>query len=60
MKQRMISSLLPLSVIIAMASVACAEIAKPKSFDIRSYRAVGDDVAMEIVWGVHIDKKKYR
>jgi polygalacturonase len=47
MKQRMISRLLPLSVIIAMASVACAEIAKPKSFDIRSYGAVGDGVAME-------------
>ncbi len=30
-----------------MASVACAEIAKPKIFNIKSYGAVGDGVAME-------------
>ncbi len=47
MKQRVISGLLPVSVIIAMVSVACAEIAKPKIFNIISYGAVGDGEALD-------------
>ena len=47
MKQRMISRLLLVSVIAGMASVACAEIAKPKIFNIKSNGAIGDGVTME-------------
>ena len=47
MNQRMISRLLQVSAIIGMASVASAEIAKPKIFNIRSYGAIGDGVAMD-------------
>ena len=47
MKQRMISRLLLVSVIVSMASVACAEIAKPKIFNIKNYGAIGDGVTME-------------
>ena len=47
MIRRMISSLLQVSVILGLASVAGAEIAKPKMFNIKSYGAVGDGEAME-------------
>ena len=47
MKQRMISCFLLVSVVAGLASVACAEIAKPKIFNIKSYGAVGDGVAVE-------------
>jgi len=47
MIRRMISSLLQVSVILGLASVAGAEIAKPKTFNIKSYGAVGDGEAMD-------------
>jgi len=47
MRQRMVSSLLLISVIAGMASVVCAEAVKPQMFNIKSYGAVGDGVAME-------------
>ena len=46
MKQRLISRLLLVSVIAGLASVASAEIAKPKVFDIKTYGAIGDGVAL--------------
>ena len=47
MKQRKISRFLLVSVIAGMASVACAEMVKPKMFNIKSYGAIGDGVARE-------------
>ena len=47
MKRQMISSLLQVSVILGLASVAGAEIAKPKTFNIKSYGAVGDGETMD-------------
>jgi len=43
----MIIMLLLVFVITGMASVVCAEIVKPKFFNINSYGAIGDGVAME-------------
>ena len=40
-------SLLLISAIVSLGSVAHAEVTKPKRFDIRSYGAVGDGVAMD-------------
>ena len=46
MNQRMISRLLQVSAIIGMASVASAEINKPRAFSIKAYGAIGDGVAL--------------
>lgn len=47
MKQFQAFTILLLSVIVSTESVADAEITKPKIFNIKSYGAVGDGVAME-------------
>ena len=47
MKQRMISTLLLVSVIVGMDLIAYAQLAKPKIFNIKSYGAIGDGVAIE-------------
>ena len=46
MKRRMLSRLLLVFVIAGLASVAGAEIAKPKIFNIKTYGAIGDGVAL--------------
>ena len=43
----MIKNLLSLSLVLGLASVVGAEIAKPKRFNIKSYGAIGDGVALE-------------
>lgn len=47
MKQRMIGSLLPVTVFAALASLAGAEPATPKVFNIKSYGAIGDGITLE-------------
>ena len=47
MKQRIMSRLILVFVVAGMASAAGAESATPKIFNIRSYGAIGDGVAME-------------
>ena len=47
MKQRMIKSLLLLFVFAALASLAGAEPAAPKVFNIKNYGAIGAGIAME-------------
>ena len=49
MKRRMISCLLLVSVVAGLASVACAEIAKPMVFNIKTYGAIGDGAAVNTV-----------
>lgn len=46
MKQRLISRLLLVSVIAGSATVASAEIANPKMFNIKTYGAIGDGAAV--------------
>ena len=47
MKQGMIKSLLPVFVCATLASLAGAETASPKVFNIKTYGAIGDGVALE-------------
>ena len=49
MKQRMIGRFLLVCLIARLASVAGAEIAEPKQFNIKSYGAIGDGVALNTV-----------
>ena len=49
MKQRKMFVTLLVAVMVSMGSIVCAETTKPKIFNIKTYGAIGDGVAMNTV-----------